>query len=112
MKWKGIVSQSGNRIIATKFAIANATHASSTHLRRTKAPISAAPTIEAARASPTRPSNARPWFRSVKARLSNGGELVTGMPHGLDRRLRAELTAQPSHTDVDDVRSRIEVVAP
>ena len=34
------------------------------------------------------------------------------MPDRLDGRVRAELLPQPAHADVDDVRPRIEVVAP
>src|SRR5712691_1971088 len=37
---------------------------------------------------------------------------ITRMSHGFDRRIRAELLAQPADAHVDDVRSRIEVVAP
>src|SRR6266704_1167453 len=37
---------------------------------------------------------------------------VARMSHRLDRRLRAELLPEPPHTNVDDVRARIEVVTP
>src|SRR2546423_12385653 len=73
MKWNGIVSQSCQRPIATRFAAANATHATSSPLRR---------------------SNPIP---RVADGLDRGG---------------AELLAQPADADVDDVRARVEVVAP
>src|SRR5437868_13427813 len=74
MKWKGTVSQYSQRTIASKFASANASQASSTALRRSKP--------------------------------------VTRMTDGFDRRIRAELLSQPADADVDDVRMRIEVIAP
>src|SRR2546421_1801963 len=60
--------------MATKFAIAKATQATSGHLRRRKA--------------------------------------IARMANGFDRRVVAELLAQPPNTDVDYVRLWIEVVAP
>src|SRR2546421_5578308 len=40
------------------------------------------------------------------------GKAVPGMADGLDRRFRAELLAQAADADLDDVRARVEVVAP
>src|SRR5919197_5429610 len=76
MKWKGIVSHGSHSAIATRFATANAPHASSS-------PVS----------------------------LSLG-KAVPRVADGLDRRGRPELLAQAPHTDFDDVRARVEVVAP
>jgi hypothetical protein len=42
MKWNGIVSQLGQTAIATRFAAANANHATSTDLRRSE-PVAAMP---------------------------------------------------------------------
>src|SRR5947208_14492859 len=74
MKWNGIVSQRSQRIIASRFASANASHANSTALRRSKP--------------------------------------VTRMADRFDRRVWTKLLAQPADADIDDVRVRIEVVAP
>src|SRR6476469_3002108 len=48
---------------------------------------------------------------AISARLRRS-QPVSGIPHRLDGRIRAELLPQPAHADVDDVRARIEVVAP
>src|SRR5919204_4376835 len=40
------------------------------------------------------------------------GKAVPRVADGLDRRRRAELLAQAAHADLDDVRARVEVVAP
>src|SRR5919198_6460998 len=40
------------------------------------------------------------------------GKAVPRVADGLDRRLRAELLAQTADADLDDVRTRVEVVAP
>src|SRR5919201_1450658 len=76
MKWKGIVSHGSQSAIATRFATANAPHASSSRLSLSL------------------------------------GKAVSRVADGLNRRLRAELFAQPAHADLDDVRARVEVVAP
>src|SRR5919206_3666065 len=47
----------------------------------------------------------------ISSRLSLG-KAVPRVADGLDRRLRAELLAQAAHADLDDVRARVEVVAP
>src|SRR5204863_6510168 len=39
-------------------------------------------------------------------------QAITRISDRLDRRLRAELLAQPPHADVDNVRTGIEVIAP
>src|SRR3989440_8010457 len=41
-----------------------------------------------------------------------GREPIADIPNRLDERLRAELPAQPPDRDVQDIRARIEVVAP
>src|SRR2546423_3577318 len=41
-----------------------------------------------------------------------GGEQIADIANRLDERFRAELSAQPPDRDVQDVRARIEVVAP
>src|SRR5919204_6494682 len=74
MKWNGIVSQRSHRTIASRFAIENPNHASSTDLRRRNA--------------------------------------IPGMADGLDRGGGAELLAQSTDADVDDVRARVEVISP
>src|SRR5258705_13710419 len=56
-------------------------------------------------------------FAIAKAAQATSGHLrrrkaIARMANGLDRRVRAELLAQPPNTDVDDIRLRIEVVAP
>src|SRR2546423_7724964 len=74
MKWNGTVSQRSQRIIASTLASANASHANSTALCRSKP--------------------------------------VTRMANGFDRRVWTKLLAQPADADIDDVRVRIEVIAP
>src|SRR5690348_5825153 len=44
--------------------------------------------------------------------ILSGRDAVPGIPHRFDRLSGAELLPQPSHADVDDVRARIEAVAP
>src|SRR5439155_25125201 len=56
-------------------------------------------------------------FAIAKAAQATSGHLrrrkaIARMAKGFDRRVVAELLAQPPNTDVDDVRVRIEVVAP
>src|SRR5205085_7936531 len=83
-----------HRAIAARFAIANATHANSR------------------RKAPTR--RRRPRGRAGFARASVGlrsSNPIPRVPDGLDR-LSAELLPQPADADVDDVRARVEVVAP
>src|ERR671931_162302 len=109
MKWNGIVSQLGQSAIARRFARANANHATSIALRR-KAPL-ATPTIEAGRALPARPSDAPCWGPALMPSLSSGDESIAAMPDRFDR-VRAELLAQPPDAHLDDVRARVEVVAP
>src|SRR3989440_4490418 len=94
MKWNGTVSQLCHRAIAARFAMAKATHA----ISRRKAPTR------------RRRSTGRAGFAraSVGLRSSNP---IPRVPHGLDR-LGAELLPQPADADVDDVRARVEVVAP
>src|SRR6266550_579934 len=53
----------------------------------------------------------------AKAAQATSGHLrrrkaIARMANGFDRRVVAELLAQPPNTDVDDVRVRIEVIAP
>src|SRR5215212_1070398 len=74
MKWNGIVSHRSQPTIASRFAIANATQASSTALCRS--------------------------------------EPIPGMANRFDRRVWTELLAEPANADVDDIRVRIEVIAP
>src|SRR5947209_6209832 len=74
MKWNGIVSHDGHESIATRFATANAPHASSRRLGLCKA--------------------------------------VPRVADGLDRRLRPQLLPQAADAHLDDVRARVEVVAP
>src|SRR5919197_802690 len=109
MKWNGIVSQLGQSAIARRFARANANHATSIALRR-KAPL-ATPTIGAGRALPARPSDAPCWVPALIPSLSSGDEPIAAMPDRFDR-VRAELLAQPPDAHLDDVRARVEVVAP
>ena len=49
--------------------------------------------------------------QAVSTRLGRGNA-IAGIPHRLDRLGAAELLAQSPHADVDDVRARIEAVAP
>src|SRR6266550_1508039 len=56
-------------------------------------------------------------FAIAKAAQATSGHLrrreaIARMANGFDRRVRTELLAQPPNTDVDDVRVRVEVVAP
>src|ERR671937_1818232 len=76
MKWKGIVSHGSHSAIATRFATANAPHASSS-----------------------------PVTLSL-------GKAVPRVADGLDRRVRPELLAEAADAHLDDVRARVEVVAP
>src|SRR5207247_5413352 len=48
---------------------------------------------------------------AASRRLSRN-QPITRMSHRFDRRVGAELLPQTSHADVDDIRSRIEVVSP
>src|SRR2546423_5882922 len=82
MKWKGTVSQSGMTSIATRFAIANATQAPSTHVKR-----------------------------CVGHCRSGAIDAVPLPPDRLDD-VDPELRPQPSDVDVDHVRAGIEVVPP
>src|SRR5512135_2242912 len=39
-------------------------------------------------------------------------QAIARMSHRFDRCVRSELLSQPAHADLDDVRARVEVVAP
>src|SRR2546422_10211284 len=115
MKWNGTVSQLCHLAIPTRFAIAKATHAISSRKaptrRRRPSGRSGSAGASVCKA-PTR--RRRPSGRSgcagasVCLRCSNP---IPRVPDGLDR-LGAELLAQAADADVDDVRARVEVVAP
>src|ERR1700730_15099078 len=83
MKWKGTVSHSPKTIMATRFRAVKTPQAAS----------SQAPEGSSRRSS------------------SSGIDAISLAPNGGDR-LRAELRPQAAYIHVDDVRARIEVVAP
>src|SRR4029453_9984337 len=94
MKWNGIVSHAGHSAIAARLASANAPHASSSTLRRRLG------------------SPVMTTLGPCPRNRSSSAEPVARMANGLDRRLLAELLAQATNADLDDVRAGIEVVAP
>src|SRR2546427_4841211 len=83
MKWKGTVSHSAKTSIATRF-------------RAAKTP---------------QPTSSQAPLGSSLRRRSGGVDTVSLTPDG-DDRLRAQLGPQATDVDVDDVRARVEVVAP
>src|SRR5438105_12983813 len=83
MKWKGTVSHCPKTIIPTRFSTVKTPQATSS-----QAPLGAS------RRSP-----------------SSGRDAISFATDG-DDRVCAQLGSQPAHVDVDDVRPRIEVVAP
>src|SRR4249920_882446 len=95
MKWKGIVSQLGRASIAARFAAVKTSQATSTH---------DSPRVHLGRCVES--------LDLINLALGRGREPVAAVSHRLDRRLRAELLPEPPDAHVDDVRARVEVVAP
>src|SRR5580658_5396758 len=88
MRWKGMVSQSGNMNIRSRLARAKTVHT----------------------VSMTRGGYGQPRRGSFLA-SSPGHELIALTPHGLDQ-VEAQLGAETADAHVDDVGPRVELVAP
>src|SRR5437870_5000747 len=82
MKWKGTVSHSASSSIAARFANANRNHAASIRVKR-----------------------------CLGHSRSDAIDAIPLPADGLDE-VGAELGPEPAHVDVDDVRARVEVIAP
>src|SRR5580704_18816746 len=94
MRWNGTVSQHGNMNMRSRLTRAKIHH-----------PTSIA---RGGYGQPKRGGRGGPGSLSA---ASARHELIALTPHGLDQ-LEAELGAKPSDAHVDDVGSRVEVVAP
>src|ERR1700722_935207 len=103
MKWKGMVSHHGYMTMRSRLIRPKTTQAASTMPLRWARIQRDKPGSQDAAGSC--------GVESGRASRSASDELIALTPHGLDQ-VEAELGAQPPDAGVDDVRARIDVVAP